>query len=76
MKQIKRRDWLIELRNSKGLTQEEAAKMSGIERSTYTKAENGSTVGVKTAKKIADTFGFDWTLFFEVDCDEKEQNTA
>lgn len=76
MKQIKRRDWLIELRYSKGLTQEKAAKMSGIERSTYTKAENGSKIGVKTAKKIADTFGIDWTLFFESDCDEKGQNTA
>ncbi|WP_400162881.1 helix-turn-helix transcriptional regulator [Brevibacillus sp. TJ4] len=73
---MKRRTWLIALRNSRGLTQEKAAELAGIERSTYTKAENGSSVGVKTAQKIATAFDCDWTLFFENICDKKEQKPA
>lgn len=70
------RAWLIDLRTSRGLTQEKAAQLAGIERSTYTKAENGHPVSVKTAKKIARAFECDWTLFFENDCDEKGQKPA
>ncbi|USG64036.1 helix-turn-helix transcriptional regulator [Brevibacillus ruminantium] len=73
---MKRRTWLINMRNSKGLTQEKAAELAGVERSTYTKAENGSSVAVKTAKKIASAFDCDWTLFFENNCDKIGQKLA
>ncbi|TQK74933.1 DNA-binding XRE family transcriptional regulator [Brevibacillus sp. AG162] len=73
---MKRRNWLIDLRCSKGLTQEKAAKLAGVERSTYTKAENGSSIAVKTAKKIAVALECDWTLFFESKCDKIGQKTA
>ncbi|QDS37993.1 helix-turn-helix transcriptional regulator [Brevibacillus brevis] len=73
---MKRRIWLITLRNNIGITQEKAAELAGVKRSTYTKAENGSSISVKTAQKIANVFDFDWTLFFENNCDEKGQKTA
>ncbi|MBG9796901.1 helix-turn-helix transcriptional regulator [Brevibacillus laterosporus] len=73
---MKTRQWLINLRKSKGLTQEQVAKFVGINRSTYTKAENGNALGIKTAKKIARYFGLDWTIFFESKCDEREQKLA
>ncbi|MED1915802.1 helix-turn-helix transcriptional regulator [Bacillus thuringiensis] len=73
---MKRRNWLIDLRCNKGLTQEKAANLAGVERSTYTKAENGSSIAVKTAKKIALALDCDWTLFFENKCDETGQKTA
>lgn len=64
-----KRVWLRELRESKGLTQKEIATLSGLERSTYAKAELGYSISVKTAKKIASVFGFDWSIFFENECD-------
>ncbi|RFB31382.1 XRE family transcriptional regulator [Brevibacillus sp. VP] len=70
------RNWLIDLRKSKGLTHEQVARLAGINRSTYTKAENGFAVSVKTAKRIASVFGIDWTIFFENNCDETEQKLA
>lgn len=45
------------------------ATLSGLERSTYAKAELGYSISVKTAKKIASVFGFDWSIFFEHECD-------
>lgn len=70
---MKRRQWLIDIRNNLGYTQEQLAEIVGIERSTYTKAENGSPVGVRTAKKIASATNSDWTLFFESECDVEGQ---
>lgn len=46
------------------MTQEEVASKAGIERSTYTNAENGKTVSVITAKKIAKVSNCEWVLFF------------
>lgn len=71
---MKRRDWLVNLRKELGYTQEIVAKRAGIERSTYTKAENGCSVSVPTAKAISRVFGCNWVLFFEDDCDNKGQN--
>ncbi|WP_017728560.1 helix-turn-helix transcriptional regulator [Halalkalibacterium ligniniphilum] len=68
-----KRSWLVTLRNEIGLTQEAVAEMAKIERSTYTKAENGYPVRVQTAKSIANVLGFNWILFFENDCDLKGQ---
>ncbi|ARK28741.1 helix-turn-helix transcriptional regulator [Halalkalibacter krulwichiae] len=71
--ELVKRNWLAELRNDIGLTQEAVAKMAKIERSTYTKAENGYPVRVKTAKSIASVLGVNWTLFFDNNCDLKGQ---
>lgn len=71
---MKRRQWLIDLRNEMDLTQEQLAERAGVERSTLTKAENGSSVSIKTAKKIASAVGCSWTIFFEGNCDVSGHN--
>lgn len=60
-----KREWLVGLRNTSDLTQEEVSKVIGIERSTYAKAELGYSISVNTAKLIADFYGVNWVLFFE-----------
>lgn len=60
------RQWLVDIRNTKELTQDQAATLSGISRSFYSEIENGTKdPSVKTAKKIARALGFDWTIFFK-----------
>ena len=59
------RHWLKQIRLSKGMTQSEVAKESGISRSYYADIERGTAnAGGSTAKRIADVMGFDMTLFF------------
>lgn len=60
-----KRDWLIRMRNERNYTQEQVAEKIGIERSTYTKLENGSIPSVKVARKAAIFFDVDWTDFYE-----------
>ncbi|GGK32987.1 hypothetical protein GCM10010965_27330 [Caldalkalibacillus thermarum] len=60
-----KRYWLYKLRKDHDLTQEQIAKLAGIERSTYTKAENGYPVSIETAKAIGKVFGISWVKFFE-----------
>ncbi|VDG98865.1 Predicted transcriptional regulator [Lysinibacillus sphaericus] len=68
------RYWLKELRNSKKLTQQSVADRSDIERSYYTMIESGKrTPSVQVAKSIALVIGFDWTIFFENQCNETKQ---
>lgn len=60
------REWLIEARKKKGLTQVEVATKSGISRQYYNFIENGErNCPVDTAKKIAQVLDFSWTKFFE-----------
>ncbi len=56
------------------MNHDQAAALSGIDRTTYTKAENGYPIRVRTAQKIASALGFDWTLFYTHECDDKEQS--
>lgn len=70
------RRWLVEIRNKKNLTHEQVAALAGIERSHYTKIENGASPSVKVAKRIARALGFDWTLFFKESSDEISQNAS
>lgn len=65
--------WLASIRNDKKLTHEAVAGLARIERSYYTKIENGLIPSVKVAKRIARVLGFDWTNFFNQDCDVKSQ---
>ena len=64
------RSWLKEARERQGLSQKEVASMVGITPQHYNFIENGqrgSPDKNNTEKKIAETLGFDWKLFFEDD---------
>lgn len=71
---MNRNEWLAKRRESRGMTHEKVAGLAGIERSYYTKIENGATPSVKVAKRIAAVLNIDWTLFFEAIHDPQEQN--
>ncbi|MFB4164775.1 helix-turn-helix transcriptional regulator [Alteribacillus sp. JSM 102045] len=60
------RDWLLEIRKSKDLTQEQLANKAGIARTTYSMIETGERgVTVENAKRIAKVLNLKWTIFFE-----------
>lgn len=63
---MNKRNWLIEIRNSKGLTHQQVADEVNISRQYYGMIENGERLpSVDKAKKIGELLGFDWTIFFE-----------
>ena len=60
------RQWLKDIRKSKGLTTYDAGTLSGISQSHYSSIENGTRgVRVRVAKKIAAALGFEWQRFYE-----------
>ncbi len=68
------REWLKEMRDNRGFTQNEVSRLSGISRSHYTHIEKGTkTPSVETAKVIAKTLKFNWVIFFESNSSLKEQ---
>lgn len=68
------REWLKNIRNDKGLTQEDVANACSIARSYYTHIENGvKTPSVPVAKKIGNILQFEWTVFFAYQCSLEEQ---
>lgn len=69
------RAWLKEFRIQRNMTQNEVAAKAGIERAYYTMIEQGSrSPSVPVAKDIADTLGFDWTIFFDNIGNEPKHN--
>lgn len=69
------RDWLVNIRKIKGLTQLQVASNCGISRSFYADIERGErSPKVSTAKSIGRFLGFDWTLFFEENGRDSSQN--
>ena len=59
-------DWLIAIREARGLSQKAVSAAVGVSQPTYWEYEHGqSTPSVPIAKKIAAVLGFDWTLFYE-----------
>jgi len=56
---------LVQRRKLLGYSQQDVAEKVGIDRSYYTKIENGLTPSVKVAKAIGYHLGFDWTIFFD-----------
>lgn len=69
------RHWLKQFRLARNLTQEEVAKLSGISRTYYADVERGvANAGGSAAKRIADTLGFDMSLFFETKVRVTRQN--
>ncbi|MBD8026459.1 helix-turn-helix transcriptional regulator [Ureibacillus sp. Re31] len=67
---------LKERRSFLGYSQQTVAKEIGIERSYYTKIENGLCPSVKVAQKIGEVLGIDWTIFFTNNCVKNAQKTA
>ena len=55
-----------ELRSAKGLTQEQLANESGVQRTTITMIELGENKpSVELAKRLGTIFDVDWKGFFE-----------
>lgn len=66
------RDWLVELRKSKGLTQEVTAQKAHIARSyLYSHRAGRYRLPVGTAMRIAEALDFDWVRFYETPADSK-----
>lgn len=60
------RQWLISLREEKGLTQGAVAAAAGIAQPSYFEIEKGiSNPRPETAMKIGAALGFLWTQFYE-----------
>lgn len=60
------REWLINIRKLKGLTQKEVAESCGVSRTCYAHYEQGiRTPNGRKAKVVGELLGFSWTLFFE-----------
>lgn len=52
----------------------QVAESVGIERSYYTKIENGLRPSVKVAQALAKALGgFEWTIFFDDNCAKNAQ---
>ena len=63
-----KKSWLKEIRDKKGMTQQETAEKCGLNRGYYSMIELGIRVpNPQIAKRIGATLGFDWTLFYEPD---------
>ena len=59
---------LKKLRTEKGLTQEQLANESGVQRTTITMIELGENKpSIELAKKLGEVFGITWSDFFEDD---------
>lgn len=67
---------LIQRRKHLGLSHQDVAKKVGIDRSYYTKIENGLTPSVRVAKALGNHLDFDWTIFFEDNCVKTAQNNT
>lgn len=72
-----KRNWLIDMRNKKGLKQKELADRCGIRNSFMSMIENGQRdpSGV-VALKIAEVLGFDMSLFYAENVHETKNKTA
>lgn len=55
---------LKEQRKALKLSHEQVSNIVGIERSYYTKIENGLKPSVKVAQAIGKALSIDWTIFF------------
>lgn len=60
-------EWLKQIRENRGMTQEQVvSEAGGITRSGYANIEGGTRrPSVAAAKRIAAVLGFEWTRFFE-----------
>ena len=59
------RDWLVERRKQKGMSQSKVADLAGISQASYWEFENGkSKPKPETAQRIGAALGFPWTDFY------------
>lgn len=69
------REWLIQIREEKDMTQGAVANAAGIAQPSYFEIEKGiSTPRPETAKKIAAVLGFPWPRFYEDEEDSEEDD--
>ena len=62
------RQWLINCRKDRQMTQANVAKLAGIAQPSYYAIEAGQTTPrPETAKRIGAALGIDWTRFYEED---------
>lgn len=62
------RQWLIDLRTKKNMTQKAVCERVGISQPTYWEYEHGaSTPTPQNAMKLGELLGFKWTKFYESD---------
>lgn len=68
-------DWLKEIREKSGMTQEQVAEVAGgLSRASYSNIETGARrPSVEVAQRIAGVLGFEWTRFFESPGDRGER---
>lgn len=67
------RAWLKEKRLMKGMTHSQVAEMCKIDRAYYTMIESGyRNPSVITAQAVGEALNFDWTIFFENQCNESK----
>jgi len=60
------REWLVQARNAKGMSQADVAKQSGIVQQSYQLIEKGvNRPRIETARRIGTVLGFPWTRFYE-----------
>ena len=62
------REWLIQIRRERKMTQEYVAQEAGISQGYYAGIElgvRGHKIPVSTAKRIAEVLDFDWVKFYE-----------
>ena len=68
------RTWLKDIRAKKELTQQEVANAANVDVTMISKIELGERrPSVEVAKKIASVLGFNWTRFFEDECEDCER---
>lgn len=68
-----KREWLINLRNEKELTQETLAEMCNTTQMTISNIENGTRrPSTKLAQRLANILDFKWTRFYENDSAQSE----
>lgn len=60
------KQWLKEIRESKGYTQESLAEKVGIAKTTYASYEQGHRQpSILNAKRLAEILEVPWTIFFD-----------
>ena len=58
--------WLIAIRKEQNMSQKSVAELISITQPSYCNIEKGKrNPCTKTAKRIAEVFGFDWTRFYD-----------
>lgn len=66
--------WLRDIRELKGLSQEEVSKSVDIAQASYSNIEGGKRKpSVPVAKRIAAVLGFDWTRFYDEPVDQSRR---